>query len=57
MNGEVDVTLFKGNCRVNCRRSETSLYNEELASMDIEVRFSFFATGRVIDAAGMGGGW
>jgi len=36
VNGDVDVTLFKGNCRVNCRRSETSLYNEELASMDVE---------------------
>jgi argininosuccinate synthase len=39
IDGEVDLTLYKGNVTVTGRSSPSSLYDRELASMDIEGGF------------------
>jgi argininosuccinate synthase len=39
IDGVVYLTLYKGNILINGRESPTSLYNEDLSSMDIEGGF------------------
>ena len=39
IDGTVNLTLYKGNIIINSRESPTSLYNQDLSSMDIEGGF------------------